>query len=103
MNKVQNKLTAIEAEVVHAAGDLAASISLARSVGQIYGLLFISPDPLALDDLCLRLSLSKGNVSINLRILEDWGAVEKVGGVREPESDTEGRLVYRITASAFPR
>ena len=28
-------------------------------------------------------------------------AVEKLRGVREPESDTEGRLVYRITASAF--
>ena len=30
-------------------------------------------------------------------------AVGKIGGVREPEPDTEGRLVYRITASAFTR
>ena len=30
-------------------------------------------------------------------------AVEKIGGVREPESDTVDRLVYRITASAFKR
>ncbi len=29
-------------------------------------------------------------------------AVEKIGGVREPEPDTEGRLVYRMTASDFP-
>ena len=28
-------------------------------------------------------------------------AVEKIGGVRESEPDTEGRLGYRITASAF--
>jgi RimJ/RimL family protein N-acetyltransferase len=28
-------------------------------------------------------------------------AVERIGGVLEPESDAEGRLVYRITASAF--
>ena len=28
-------------------------------------------------------------------------AVEKIGGVREPESDAVGRLVYRITALAF--
>jgi len=28
-------------------------------------------------------------------------AVEWIGGVLEPESDAEGRLVYRITASAF--
>lgn len=30
-------------------------------------------------------------------------AVEKIGGVREPESDTEGRLVYRIRKSASGR
>ena len=30
-------------------------------------------------------------------------ALEKIGGVLEPEPDTEGRLVYRITASAFAR
>jgi RimJ/RimL family protein N-acetyltransferase len=28
-------------------------------------------------------------------------AMEKIGGVLEPERDAEGRLVYRITASAF--
>jgi RimJ/RimL family protein N-acetyltransferase len=28
-------------------------------------------------------------------------AVEKIGGVLEPESDEKGRLVYRITASSF--
>ena len=28
-------------------------------------------------------------------------AMEKVGGVLEPERDAQGRLVYRITASAF--
>ncbi len=28
-------------------------------------------------------------------------AVEKIGGVLQPETDAEGRLVYRITASAF--
>jgi RimJ/RimL family protein N-acetyltransferase len=28
-------------------------------------------------------------------------AVERIGGVLEPEPDTEGRVVYRITASAF--
>ena len=28
-------------------------------------------------------------------------AMQKIGGVLEPESDAEGRFVYRITASAF--
>jgi N-acetyltransferase len=30
-------------------------------------------------------------------------ALEKIGAVREPEYDPEGRVVYRITASAFRR
>ena len=30
-------------------------------------------------------------------------AVEKIGGVPEPEPDVEGRRVYRMTASAFAR
>ena len=30
-------------------------------------------------------------------------AIEKIGAVREVEPDTQGRLVYRITAAAFRR
>ncbi|HHZ82864.1 MAG TPA: hypothetical protein EYN60_02410 [Nitrospirales bacterium] len=78
MNKVQSKLTHFELEVVSAAGELAMSISLARSVGQIFGLLYIASEPLSIDDLCWRLEMSKGNVSINLRVLEAWDAVEKI-------------------------
>lgn len=57
------------------AGEMAESLSFNKSIGQIYGLLFISPDPLSLEDIANRLSMSKGNASINLRVLEDWGAV----------------------------
>ena len=78
MNKVQPGLTSIQAQVVESAGELAASLSLARSVGQIFGLLYVSAEPLSLDDLCERLSISKGGASVNLRTLENWEAVERV-------------------------
>lgn len=78
MNKVRAALTPLQAQAVEAAGELAASLSLARSVGQIFGLLYVSADPLSLDDLCERLSISKGNASVNLRTLEAWQAVERV-------------------------
>ena len=64
--------------MVESAGELAASLSLARSVGQIFGLLYVSPVPLSLDDLCEKLSISKGNASVNLRTLEGWEAIERV-------------------------
>ncbi len=53
-------------------------IGLPPSIGQIYGLLFISRQPLALDDLVKRLEMSKGSVSQGLRTLKTLGAVREV-------------------------
>lgn len=84
------------------AGDLAESFSFNRSIGQIYGLLFIHPEPLCLDDVALKLKMSKGNASINLRTLESWGAVRSVtvSGSRrdhyEANQDVKGVLVRRV-------
>ena len=46
--------------------------------GQIYALLFLSQEPLSLDNIAERLEISKGNVSINVRMLEDYKLVKKV-------------------------
>lgn len=46
--------------------------------GQIYALLFLSEEPLSLDDIADRLSVSKSNVSINIRMLEEYSLVRKV-------------------------
>jgi DNA-binding transcriptional regulator GbsR (MarR family) len=64
--------------IVESAGDLANSLSLNRVVGQLYALLYISPNPMSLDEMLDVLKISKGNVSVNIRVLEDWGAVRKV-------------------------
>jgi len=60
------------------AGELAESLSFNKSIGQIFGFLYLSPEPLSLDEISSRLSMSKGNASINLRYLEAWGAVRPV-------------------------
>lgn len=49
-----------------------------RAQGQIYALLFISDEPLSLDEISDRLGISKSNVSINIRMLEDFNLVRKV-------------------------
>ena len=61
------------------AGDLAATLSFNRSVGQIYGLLYTSASPLSLSEIADLLKMSKGSVSLNIRILEGWGAVRRRG------------------------
>jgi DNA-binding transcriptional regulator GbsR (MarR family) len=55
-----------------------AVLSLPRSLGEIYGLLYSSEEPLAFDDLVTRLDLSKGSVSEGLRLLRFLGAVNLV-------------------------
>ncbi|NLT72121.1 MAG: hypothetical protein GXX91_15705 [Verrucomicrobiaceae bacterium] len=48
---------------------------LQKSIGQIYGLLFVSVDSLAMDDIVARLGISKGSVSQGLTALKGLGAV----------------------------
>ena len=51
---------------------------LSRLMGQLYGLLYLSPEPMTLDQLAEGLMVSKGSVSTNIRAIERWGMVEKV-------------------------
>ncbi len=51
-------------------------VGLPKSVGEIYGLLFVSSSPLSLDVVCQKLSLSKGSASQGLKHLRAYGAVK---------------------------
>jgi len=63
---------------VESIGQLGSSFGLNRVAAQLYALLFISNEPLSLDDMVKGLGVSKGNVSVNVRELEKWGAARKV-------------------------
>jgi DNA-binding transcriptional regulator GbsR (MarR family) len=47
-------------------------------MGQIHALLMISPKPLTTEDMMDELAISRGNASMNIRALMDWGIVSKV-------------------------
>ena len=51
---------------------------LNNCVAQLFTVLYLSKFPLSLDDLAQRLNISKGNVSVNVRELERWGAAKKI-------------------------
>ena len=53
-------------------------LGLPKSVGEIYGLLYITPEPLPLDMLVERLKMSKGSASQGLKFLRNLGAVTPV-------------------------
>ena len=71
-------LESFSSEFIDIVGELSRQFAVSRIAGQIYGLLFISPEPLSLDSMTKRLKVSKGSVSMNIRELEKWGAVRKV-------------------------
>ncbi|MEW5930411.1 MAG: MarR family transcriptional regulator [Gemmatimonadota bacterium] len=49
-----------------------------RIAGRLFGLLMVNEEPCSLDDMAERLQVSKGSVSSNSRMLEQWGVVERV-------------------------
>lgn len=65
---------------IHGAGNVSAALlgMINRVGGQIYALLFLSDEPLSLDEISEKLGVSKSNISINVRMLEEYDLVRKV-------------------------
>jgi DNA-binding transcriptional regulator GbsR (MarR family) len=51
---------------------------ISRTIAEIHALLFIVAEPLCTDDVMDRLEISRGNASMSLRALLDWGIIAKV-------------------------
>ena len=75
---MKTNLSELEKEVVDIFVRMAGVLNLPRSVGELYGLLFISPKPLCIDDCMKKLEISKGSTSQGLKILRSFGAVNTV-------------------------
>jgi len=83
-------------EMIEAGGRTAQSFGLGRLLGQIFMLLYLSPDPLSLDDLASQLGVSKASISIACRQLETWGALHRFW-VKGDRKD------YYVAETAFDR
>jgi DNA-binding transcriptional regulator GbsR (MarR family) len=75
---MRSTLTELEQEVIDIFVRMAGVLNLPRSVGELYGLLFISPEPLCINDCMKKLNISKGSTSQGLKILRSFGAVNTV-------------------------
>ena len=74
----QARLTEIEVEAIEMFINFLRIIGLPKSVGEIYGLLFVAPRPLAMDEIMARLDISLGAASQGLKLLRSFGAVRVV-------------------------
>lgn len=68
----------VNTSMMEGLGQLADYFGYNRLLGQLYGALLFSPEPLSLDDLVDLLAKSKASVSMNMRTLEQLGLVREV-------------------------
>ncbi|MDQ8004003.1 MAG: transcriptional regulator [Pedobacter sp.] len=58
-------------------GALGSQWGINKTMAQIHALLMVSKDPVSMEDIMQELQISRGNASMNLRGLMDWGIVYK--------------------------
>jgi HTH-type transcriptional regulator, glycine betaine synthesis regulator len=58
-------------------GRMSSSWGINRTMAQIHALLFVTGEPHTVDEIIERLQISRGNASMNLRDLMDWGIVRR--------------------------
>lgn len=71
-------LPAVRLELIDVGGRLAQAVGLPRSVGEIYGLLYLASEPMSAPEIGKALSISKGSVSTGTRQLLALGFIRKV-------------------------
>lgn len=60
---------------IEAGGNSTHAFGLGRMIGKVYALLYLTPEPLSLEQVADELKVSKASASITLRQLESWQAV----------------------------
>ncbi len=88
------------ADLIETTAKAAMSLGLPKSTGQIYGLLYLSPQPLALEEIAEQLSISKASVSTGVRELVARQVLRQVfvPGERRDFYEAQGDLVEVIRA-----
>ena len=88
-------------------GSLGSLWGINKAMAQIQALLFITPNPLSMEEIMEELKISRGNTSMNLRQLMDWGIVSKelIPGERKEYFTTEKNVqeLTRIIAKERSR
>ena len=73
-------------------GQMASAWGISRTMAEVHALLYITGRALNTDDVIERLQISRGNASMSLRSLQDWGLIARVHrrGDRKEYFEAEG-------------
>ena len=72
------KLTPAAQKFIVHWGEMGEKWGINRTVAQIHGLLYLSPEPLNAEEISETLSVARSTVSVGLRELESWGIIRVV-------------------------
>ena len=95
------KLSDLEIEAIDMFINFLRVIGLQKSIGEIYGLLFVSAKPLAMDEIMNRLGISLGAASQGLKLLRSLGAVKAVYSPRNRRDHFAADLELSKFATVF--
>jgi HTH-type transcriptional regulator, glycine betaine synthesis regulator len=94
IRQVEDGVIGLFVSLVHALG-------LPKSLGEIYGLLFVAPRPMAMDDIRTRLGISLGSASQGLRTLKAIRAVKTVYVAGDRRVHFEAETAFRQLIRGF--
>lgn len=104
---LKSRLEHVEDQFVELWNNMGSLWGISPTMARIHGLLYISGAALSMDDIMGRLAISRGNVSMNLSKLVEWGLVRRVhkrGDRREYfESLTDVWEMFTLVASQRKR
>lgn len=70
-------------------GQMAGAWGISRTMAEVYALLHITGRPMCTDEVMERLQISRGNASMSVRALQDWGIVR-------PSTSKEGSKLKKF-------
>lgn len=94
-------LSGAQVELINYFASLADLLSLPRSAGQIYGLLFGQPEPVAFDEIVALLGISKGSASGSLKLLRRLKAIQPSHQLGDRRTFYEAETSARHLVQAF--
>jgi DNA-binding transcriptional regulator GbsR (MarR family) len=77
-DELEGRLAELEQQFVELWGDMSSWWGVSRTMAEIHGLLYITGQALTAEGIQERLGISRGNVSMNIRTLVEWGLVRRV-------------------------
>ncbi len=74
----EQRLNESKALFVRRWGEMGNYWGINRTMAEIHAMLYVAADPVCTDDVMEMLQISRGNASMNLRSLVDWGLIQRI-------------------------